>query len=289
MDETQTMKEQMIQLQKMASLGMLSAGIAHEIQNPLNFVINFSRLSVGLVNELQEAIDRVRGLVDEDAAADIQDITDSLRLNISKIKEHGERAASVIQGILLISRGRENERVHTDIKHLLHEYVWLSYHAKRANDKQFTVTIRENYQPNMPHCMVIPQDLSRAVINIMSNACYAVRQRAKNEAAKGTTDFRPTISVEAAVQDGRLVISITDNGTGIPNAVQEKIFHQTVTTKPVGEGTGLGMQITHNIITQSHNGEIAITSAEGHGTTVTFSIPVDDCRERQQQTAQQPI
>ena len=257
----------------MASLGMLSAGIAHEIQNPLNFVINFSKLSDKLLQDMKEIVEDIEEQIDPDDAADLQDICDDLSINMQKIKEHGERAISIIQGILLISRGKDGEVLPTDIPHLLHEYIWLSYHAKRANDKSFNVTIKETYQDNMPHCMVIPQDLSRAVINVMNNACYAVKQRADKEQANGNRDFAPTISVNASVADGKLTISISDNGTGMPQDVKQKLFHETITTKPIGEGTGLGMQITHDIITQNHKGNMLVETAEGQGTTITFIIP----------------
>lgn len=274
MDDNQTMKEQLLQMQKMASLGMISAGIAHEIQNPLNFVINFSKLSGSLLADLEEIIDEVKDQIDEEDAADLTDISRDLALNMQKIQEHGERAISIIQGILLISRGKENERISTDISRLVHEYVWLSYHAKRANDKGFNVSIKEDYQSEMPDCMVIPQDLSRAVINVMNNACYAVKQKAVQCAAEGSVEYVPTIEVTAAVADNRLMITIADNGTGMPDEVRRKLFHQTITTKPIGEGTGLGMQITHEIITKNHNGEINIDSTPGEGTAVTFAIPL---------------
>lgn len=274
MDDNQTMKEQLLQMQKMASLGMISAGIAHEIQNPLNFVINFSKLSSRLLADLEEIIDEVKDQIDEEDAADLTDISRDLALNMQKIQEHGERAISIIQGILLISRGKENERISTDIPRLVHEYVWLSYHAKRANDKGFNVSIKEDYQSEMPDCMVIPQDLSRAVINVMNNACYAVKQKAVQCAAEGSVEYVPTIEVTAAVADNRLMITIADNGTGMPDEVRRKLFHQTITTKPIGEGTGLGMQITHEIITKNHNGEINIDSTPGEGTAVTFAIPL---------------
>lgn len=274
MDDNQTMKEQLLQMQKMASLGMISAGIAHEIQNPLNFVINFSKLSGRLLADLEEIIDEVKDQIDEEDAADLTDISRDLALNMQKIQEHGERAISIIQGILLISRGKENERISTDIPRLVHEYVWLSYHAKRANDKGFNVSIKEDYQSEMPDCMVIPQDLSRAVINVMNNACYAVKQKAVQCAAEGSVEYVPTIEVTAAVADNRLMITIADNGTGMPDEVRRKLFHQTITTKPIGEGTGLGMQITHEIITKNHNGEINIDSTPGEGTAVTFAIPL---------------
>lgn len=274
MEETSKLKEQLQQMQKMASLGMISAGIAHEIQNPLNFVINFSKTSASMLRELREIVGDVREMIPGDDADDLVEIADSLALNMQKIQEHGERAVSIIQGILLISRGKENERVVTDIPHLVHEYVWLSYHAKRANDKDFNVSIRESYPENMPPCTVIPQDLSRAVINVMNNACYAVKLQAEAMKAKGVEEYVPTIDIAVTLNDGEMVIAIADNGTGMPKDVLGKLFHQTVTTKPIGQGTGLGMQITHDIIANKHKGRIAITSKEGCGTTVTFRIPV---------------
>lgn len=259
---------------KMETLGFLSAGIAHEIQNPLNFVINFSKMSEKLLKDLKEIVEDVADQIDEDDAADLQDIADDLATNMQKIKEHGERATSIIQGILLISRGKEGERLPTDIAKLVHEYLWLSYHAKRANDKSFNITINEDYQEDMPKLMVIPQDLSRAIVNVMNNACYAVQKREQMEREAGN-EHLPFVKVAVSYRDGKLTISIADNGTGIPKEVQEKLFHDTITTKPVGEGTGLGMQITHDIIVNNHGGEITFDSEEGKGTTFTFIIPCD--------------
>lgn len=278
MTEIETLREQLRQQQKLASLGMLSAGIAHEIQNPLNFVINFSKMSEKLLGDIKDIVDDISDKIDDDDADELQDIADDLTLNMQKIKEHGERAISIIQGILLISRGKEGERLPADIAHLAHEYVWLAYHAQRANDKTFNISIKENYQPDMPKVMVIPQDLSRAILNVVNNACYAVKQRNAKEAANGNADYQPTISIAAEINDGRLIIRITDNGTGIPDDVKEKLFHTTITTKPVGQGTGLGMQITHDIIVRAHQGEINIDTVEGEGTTFTFSIPAEIVR-----------
>lgn len=274
MTETEILREQLRQQQKLASLGMLSAGIAHEIQNPLNFVINFAKMSEKLLKDMKEIVEDIEDKVDEDDAADLQDIADDLTINMQKIREHGDRAISIIQGILLISRGKEGERLPTDIAHLVHEYVWLSYHAQRANDKSFNITIKEDYQDNMPKVMTIPQDLSRAVLNVVNNACYAVKERTTLEQAEDNTDYTPTISIKASINDGKLCIAISDNGTGIPDDVKAKLFKDIVTTKPIGKGTGLGMQITHNIIVEGHHGEILIDSAVGEGTTFTFVIPV---------------
>lgn len=274
MNETDILKEQLRQQQKLASLGLLSAGIAHEIQNPLNFVINFAKLSNKLLADMKDVVEDVEDSLDPDDAADLHDIADDLSVNMQKIQEHGERAISIIQGILLISRGKENEVLPTDIPHLIHEYLWLSYHAKRANDKSFNVTINEDYQEGMPQCNVIPQDLSRAIINVMNNACYAVHTRDIQEKANGNSSYSPTISVKAYIADGKLMIAISDNGSGISDDVKARLFHETVTTKPIGEGTGLGMQLTYDIITKNHKGELTYDSTTGEGTTFTFAIPV---------------
>lgn len=270
MTETETLRQQLLNQQKLASLGMLSAGIAHEIQNPLNFVINFSKMSEKLLDDMKEIVDEVRDSIPEDDAADLEDIADDLALNMQKIREHGERAISIIQGILLISRGKEGERIPTDIPHLLHEYVWLAYHAQRASDKSFNISISEDYQTDMPHVMVIPQDLSRAVLNVVNNACYAVMERARNEGES----FAPNISVGARIENDELIITIADNGCGMSDEIRQKLFHDMVTTKPIGKGTGLGMMITNDIIVNSHKGRIDICSVPDEGTTFTFFIPV---------------
>ena len=280
------MTESEKQQQKLASLGMLSAGIAHEIQNPLNFVINFSKMSEKLLKDLEEILEDVCDDIDEEDAEDITGIIEDLSTNLQKIQEHGTRAIDIIQGILLISRGKEGEHLPTDIPKLVHEYIWLSYHAMRAKDKSFNVSIRENYPEEMPQLMVIPQDLSRAVLNIMNNACYALKCRQAEETGKGNNAYTPTIDVTVSCKENNsdnneggakpylLSISVKDNGCGIPENVKEKLFHENITTKPVGEGTGLGMQITHDIIVANHHGEILVDTAVGKGTTVTFLIPV---------------
>lgn len=272
MTEVEKLREQLRQQQKIASLGMLSAGIAHEVQNPLNFVINFSKLSEKLLADMKEIVDDAKDKIGEEDAEELQDITDNLAMNMEKIREHGERAISIIQGILLISRGKDGELLPTDIAHLMHEYVWLSYHSQRANDKSFNITISEDYQDDMPRLMVIPQDLSRAVLNVLNNACYAIIERQKQE---NNSSYVPTIKASAKYSDGKLIIRISDNGVGIAPEIRERLFKETITTKPIGKGTGLGMQITWNIVVNAHHGEILVDSKVGEGTTFTFVIPTD--------------
>lgn len=273
--QVEYLQQQLQKQDKMASLGLLSAGIAHEIQNPLNFVINFSKMSVKLLDDLQDIIDDCADKLSESDSGDLEDISADLKENLAKIQEHGERAISIIRGILLQSRGRAGEQLPTDIGQLVHEYVWLSYHAMRANDKSFNITIQEDIQENMPKVMVIPQDLSRAVLNVMNNACYTVKERAGQENA----DYMPTINIKVALKqkgsdDSELIIEINDNGMGMTKEIQEKIFENFFTTKPAGLGTGLGMGITNEIITKNHNGRLLMESEPNVGTTFTFVIPV---------------
>ena len=279
MTELEILRKQLLEQQKFASLGKLSAGIAHEIQNPLNFVINFSKMSERLLADLKDIVADLEGKIEEDDVADLEDIADDLSTNMEKIKEHGERAISIIQGILLISRGKTGERLPTDIPHLVHEYVWLAYHSQRANDKSFNVSIKEDYQEGMKKIMVIPQDLSRAILNVVNNAYYAIKQRTVKEQEEKNETYVPTLSVTVSIDGGMLVITISDNGTGIPADIRERLFRETITTKPIGHGTGLGMQITHDIIVNSHHGEISITSEEGEGTAFTFLIPINPTKE----------
>ena len=273
--QVEYLREQLHKQEKMASLGMLSAGIAHEIQNPLNFVINFSKMSVKLLEDLKDILKDCKDRLDEDDAADIDDISADLKENLDKIQEHGERAISIIRGILLQSRGKAGEKLPVDAGQLVHEYVWLSYHAMRANDKSFNITIQEDIQEGMPKVMVIPQDISRAVLNVMNNACYTVKERAGQEGE----DYKPTISVKVSLTpsgaaEGELRISIADNGMGMTPEVKEKIFENFFTTKPAGQGTGLGMGITYDIITKNHGGQLLVDTEPKVGTTFTFIIPV---------------
>lgn len=264
------LQQQLKQQEKLASLGMLSAGIAHEIQNPLNFVINFSKMSEKLMKELTEIIDDNKDKLPEDDRMDVEDIVSDLMENMDKIIEHGERAISIIQGILLVSRGKENEFIPSDVNHLVKEYVWLSYHAMRAKDKRFNISIHEEYQEDIPEVMVIPQDLSRAILNLMNNACYAVYQRSLQEGS----DYKPTITIKTAVADGHLCIIIADNGEGMNDEVKQRLYENFFTTKPIGHGTGLGMAITKDIIENKHGGKLSFETTLGKGTSFTMTIPI---------------
>ncbi len=266
--EIEKLKHQLREQEKLASLGMLSAGIAHEIQNPLNFVINFSKMSGKLLSDLTEIVEDNEDNLSPDDREEVDDIVADLKENLAKIVEHGERAISIIQGILLVSRGKENEFLPTNVTHLVKEYVWLSYHAMRANHKNFNISIRENYQEGIPPIMAIPQDLSRAVLNIMNNACYAVWKKSQEN-----NEYSPAVDISVTADDSNVIIQIADNGEGMSDEVKERLFENFFTTKPVGQGTGLGMTITRDIIENKHGGSISFTSVVGEGTVFTLSIP----------------
>ena len=268
--EVGTLKQQLQQQEKLASLGMLSAGIAHEIQNPLNFVINFSKMSTKLLDDLTDIVDDNADKLSDDDREEMADIVADLKENLAKTVEHGERAISIIRGILLVSRGKENEFIPSDINRIVKEYVWLSYHAMRANNKQFNIAIHEDYQEGIPQVMVIPQDLSRAVLNLMNNACYTVWKRSQN----APDDYKPQISIKTSMADGEITISISDNGEGMSELVKQRLYENFFTTKPIGQGTGLGMGITRDIVENKHHGRLAFESTQGEGTTFTITIPV---------------
>ena len=265
-----TLQQQLKQQEKLASLGMLSAGIAHEIQNPLNFVINFSKMSDKLLKDLTEIVEENEDSFPEEDREEVEDIVADLKENMAKIVEHGERAISIIQGILLVSRGKENEFLPSDVSHIVKEYVWLSYHAMRANHKNFNISIHEEYQEGLPQVMVIPQDLSRAVLNLMNNACYTVWKKAQSAGE----EYTPTISVKVTSTDGEITIAISDNGEGMSEEVKQKLYENFFTTKPVGQGTGLGMAIVKDIVENKHHGTLAFDSKEGQGTTFYITIPI---------------
>ena len=269
--QIEILQQQLKQQEKLASLGLLSAGIAHEIQNPLNFVINFSKMSDKLLKDLTEIVEDNEENISADDREEVEDIVADLKENMAKIVEHGERAISIIQGILLVSRGKEGEFIPSDVNHIVKEYVWLAYHALRANHKGFNITIHESYQEGLPQMMVIPQDLSRAVLNLMNNACYTVWNRAQKE----DEGYVPTIDIKTALKpDGMVEVSIQDNGEGMSDEVKEHLYENFFTTKPVGQGTGLGMGITRDIVENKHHGKLTFESEIGKGTCFTIIIPV---------------
>lgn len=269
MNETDQLRQQLEKQEKLASLGLLSAGIAHELKNPLDFVINYSKVSTSLMEELLALVEKKADQFSDDERDDLDDMASLLKDNLKKIAESGERAVSIVQGILLVSRGKENEYVPTDVCKIVKEYVHLSYHAMRANHPGFNSDIHEQYEEGLPLMMVIPQDLSRAVLNIMNNAFYAVwhRQQAEGEA------YAPKVDVRVWMEDNQLKIRMADNGEGMTDEVKERLYENFFTTKPIGQGTGLGMSITRNIVEKKHGGKITFDSTPGEGTAFEFTIP----------------
>ncbi|ALW85576.1 hypothetical protein AUC43_11020 [Hymenobacter sedentarius] len=255
---------QLIQSEKMASLGELTAGIAHEIQNPLNFVNNFSEVSSELVTELQEALAA-------NDSAEVAALAGDLAQNLGKIGHHGRRAASIVKGMLEHSQTRAGERRPTDLNQLTDEYLRLAYQGLRAKDKTFNAELTTDFGAALPLVEVVGTDVGRVLLNLFTNAFYAVRQRQQ----LGEPGYQPQVGVRTLVLNQQVQIQVTDNGMGIPAAVQPKIFQPFFTTKPTGEGTGLGLSLSHDIIAQGHSGSLTVESQEGEGTTFCIGLPVN--------------
>jgi signal transduction histidine kinase len=265
--ELKSTQAQLIQKEKLASLGELTAGIAHEIQNPLNFVNNFSELSVELARELK--VERLKVKEERDEELE-NELVDDLIQNQEKINLHGKRASSIVKGMLEHSRTATGERQLTDINQLADEYLRLSYHGLRAKDSSFNADYELITDINLPKIEVIPQEIGRALLNLLNNAFYAVNERAK----QGDTDYYPKVTVKTKTTDNHLEIQVSDNGTGMSKEVQAKIFQPFFTTKPTGEGTGLGLSLAYDIVTKGHGGTMEVESVEGEGTRFIVRLPI---------------
>ncbi len=261
--ELRTTQDQLIQSEKLASLGELTAGIAHEIQNPLNFVNNFSEVSIELLDEMEAELEK--GAIKE-ASAIVADI----KQNLEKINHHGKRADGIVKGMLQHSRNNSGERQLTDLNVLADEYLRLSYHGLRAKDKSFNATMITHFQENLPKVNIIPQDIGRVLLNLFNNAFYAVQQKQKSAGS----DYKPEVSVDTSFTDTFLIIKVKDNGTGIPEVVRDKIMQPFFTTKPTGEGTGLGLSLSYDIIVKGHGGKINVESKEGEGSRFIINLPL---------------
>ncbi|WP_428665635.1 ATP-binding protein [Runella sp.] len=267
LDNLKATQEQLIQSEKLASLGELTAGIAHEIQNPLNFVNNFSEVSVELLDELKG--ERARAQADRDEGLEDEILNDIVQ-NLQKINHHGKRAASIVTGMLQHSRAGSGKKELTDLNALADEYLRLSYHGLRAKDKSFNAKIVTDFDPDMPKTEVVSQDMGRVFLNLINNAFYAVQKKSQSEIA----NYDPTVWVSSKKTADELIVSVKDNGTGIPEEVQSKIFQPFFTTKPTGQGTGLGLSLAYDIVTKGHGGTMEMESVEGEGTTFVVSLPV---------------
>lgn len=256
-------QSQLIQSEKMASLGELTAGIAHEIQNPLNFVNNFSDVSIELLDEMSEELDK--GDTDEAKA-----IAGDIKQNLEKIAHHGRRADGIVKGMLQHSRASTGQKEPTDINVLADEYLRLAYHGLRAKDKSFNAELVTHFSENLPKINIIPQDVGRVLLNLFTNAFYATQQKQKHSDA----NYKPKVEVVTTQHDNSVEIVVKDNGTGIPNAIRDKILQPFFTTKPTGEGTGLGLSLSYDIVVKGHNGTIAIDSTENEGAVFKINLPI---------------
>ncbi|WP_432410503.1 sensor histidine kinase [Rasiella sp. SM2506] len=264
---------QLIQSEKMASLGELTAGIAHEIQNPLNFVNNFSEVSNELIDEMNEEIDK--GDIEE-----AKHISKDIKQNLEKITHHGKRADAIVKGMLQHSRKSTAEKEPTDINKLADEYLRLAYHGLRAKDKTFNATLETNFDESVGRVNVIPQDMGRVILNLITNAFYACAERsrsatnAKKSSFTETSEdsYKPTVSVSTKKMNNSIEISVKDNGNGIPQEIVDKIYEPFFTTKPTGEGTGLGLSMSYDIVTKGHGGELKVDTEKGKGTTFTIKL-----------------
>ena len=255
---------QLIQREKMASLGELTAGIAHEIQNPLNFVNNFSEVSTELLEELEE--EQAKPVRDAGLEAEL---VGDLKQNLGKITHHGRRAAGIVKGMLEHSRTSAGERAPTDLNQLTDEYLRLAYQGLRAKDKSFNAALETDFAPGLPLVEAVGVDLGRVLLNLFGNAFYAVQKRQQT----GEAGYQPTVTVRTNQVGKQVQIHVTDNGTGMPDEVKAKIFQPFFTTKPTGEGTGLGLSLSHDIIAQGHGGTLSVESREGEGTEFVISLP----------------
>jgi len=262
-------QSQLIQSEKMASLGELTAGIAHEIQNPLNFVNNFSEVNAEMIDEMQQELKA--GEIEEAIS-----ISNDIKENEQKINHHGKRAESIVKNMLQHSRSSSGVKESTDINALCDEYLRLSYHGFRAKDKSFNADFKLELDESLPKIEVIPQDIGRVLLNLINNAFYAVDRRVKENEA----DYKPTVTVSTSKispsgggkGEEKVQIIVSDNGPGIPSSIKEKIFQPFFTTKPTGSGTGLGLSLSYDII-KAHGGTISVESGENSGTEFIIHLP----------------
>ena len=274
LEELKSTQSQLIQSEKMASLGELTAGIAHEIQNPLNFVNNFSEVNKELVDELQQELKA--GKID-----DAIELSNDIKANEEKINHHGKRAQSIVTGMLQHSRTSTGQKEPTDINKLTDEYLRLSYQGLRAKDKEFNAEIKTDFDEGIGNINIIPQDIGRVLLNLYNNAFYATNEKMK-QAAKdlsgfqnvtGLQTYEPTVLVSTKKENGNIFISVRDNGNGIPQKIVDKIFQPFFTTKPTGQGTGLGLSLSYDII-KAHGGEIKVETEDNKGSAFTILLPI---------------
>jgi signal transduction histidine kinase len=261
LDNLKMTQAQLIQSEKLASLGELTAGIAHEIQNPLNFVNNFAEVSAEMVDEMHEELEK------GDTIEAIAIATD-LKTNLEKINHHGQRASSIVKGMLEHSRPSSGVKEPSDINALADEFLRLAYHGLRAKDDNFNATMETHFDPDLPKVSVIPQDIGRVLLNLINNAFYAVTEKAK----QGIEGYQPSVTISSQKLENAIEIRVQDNGNGIPEAIRDKIFQPFFTTKPTGQGPGLGLSLAYDIVVKGHGGSLEVTSNEGLGSAFVIQL-----------------
>jgi signal transduction histidine kinase len=262
--ELKSTQYQLIQSEKMASLGELTAGIAHEIQNPLNFVNNFSEVNEELLRELKTEAEK--GNLD-----DVKAIANDIALNSEKINHHGKRADTIVKGMLQHSRASSGQKEPTDINKLADEYLRLAYHGLRAKDKSFNANFKTELDNSIGKINVAPQEIGRVILNLINNAFYAVNEKRK----QNLNGYEPTVTITTAKRNGKVEIKVKDNGNGIPQKIVDKIFQPFFTTKPTGQGTGLGLSLAYYIITKGHGGEVKVETKESEGSEFVIWLPLN--------------
>jgi signal transduction histidine kinase len=246
----------------MASLGELTAGIAHEIQNPLNFVNNFSEVNSELISELVDEVDKGN-------TSEVKLIAIDIKENSEKITHHGKRADAIVKGMLQHSRSSSGVKEQTDINALADEYLRLAYHGLRAKDKSFNATLQTEYDETIGSINIIPQDMGRVILNLITNAFYVVHEKSKQNIA----GYEPTVSVSTKKVRDKVEVKVADNGNGIPQKILDKIFQPFFTTKPTGQGTGLGLSLSYDIV-KAHGGEIKVNTKENEGSEFVIQLPI---------------
>ena len=268
LEDLRTAQDRLVQTEKLASLGQLTAGIAHEIKNPLNFVNNFSAVSVELIDELRQALGSIH--LDNKVRLEINEIADTLQGNLDKVVQHGKRADAIVKNMLLHSRQGSGEHRPVDVNALVEESLNLAYHGARAEKQGFEITLERSFDPAAGEADLFPQEITRALLNLISNGFYAANKR-KAETKGG--NYEPTLAAATKNLGDSVEIRIRDNGTGIPPEVKEKLFSPFFTTKPAGEGTGLGLSISHDIIVKQHGGTIDVDTVPGEFTEFRIVLP----------------
>ena len=277
LEELKSTQAQLIQSEKLASLGELTAGIAHEIQNPLNFVNNFAEVSAEMLVEMEEELDK-------GDTQEVKAIAADLKTNLEKINHHGQRASSIVKGMLEHSRASTGVKELTNLNTLADEYLRLAYHGLRAKDNSFNAKIETHFDPDLPLVSVIPQDIGRVLLNLINNAFYAVAERSRSTVHQRDVEtlhatslqhppYQPTVTVSTQKIDNQILIKVKDNGNGIPESIRDKIFQPFFTTKPTGQGTGLGLSLAYDIVVKGHGGSLKVVSEDEIGTEFIIHLP----------------